>query len=248
MDPKFRSSFIPKRPVATPGRGGGGRSYHSFNLIGFLGTLLFIVTLLGAGGVFAYRLTLQRQIDQAGVNLAAVKDTLDLKQIASDEQLAARISMAKELVQKHVTISRIFNLLDSNTLHQVGWNELVFKTDPETGMVSIIISGEADDFNSLSLQEDLLERDPIFENPHMESIKLTPAGTLEFDFTADINQSLIGYVIPDNTAGDNTSDAGSIVPAPPVPSVGDTLDTGFDTATDTPIDTNMSTDTGGITQ
>lgn len=202
MDPKFRSSFIPKRPVASPGGGGKVKVYHSFNLITFLGTLIFIAALVGSGGAFAYQRILQGDVNTLGSQLAQVKDELDLTQIASDEQLASRLSTAKTLLQKHNVASLIFTMLERDTLHNVAWSGLSIKAD--TGMLTITAGGTASSYNALSLQEDVLERESLLIKPMIKGIKLGDTGQIEFTFSAQVDTGQIGYITVNSPSTDDS--------------------------------------------
>lgn len=66
QETKFTTSFIPKKPIQSVGKGGRiGRS--SSNLFTIISMFVFIVAVVATAGVFLYEIKLQRDIDRKSV-------------------------------------------------------------------------------------------------------------------------------------------------------------------------------------
>ena len=81
MDPRFNTSFIPKKPaVDIPSSPG---SYHttSVNIFSVLAGIIFTVAVLGAVGVFGYKIMLKNQISAAGKEIDAARNAFEVDKI-----------------------------------------------------------------------------------------------------------------------------------------------------------------------
>src|SRR5437870_2852513 len=113
MEPKFNTSFIPKKPVADVPVYVDRRPKGTLNIFSLAATLIFAMTLLGAGGVYLYKNLLTSQIVQADKDVNAARAAFETDKIQDLIQANTRIIATKNLLEKHLAVSQILLLLQS---------------------------------------------------------------------------------------------------------------------------------------
>ena len=185
MDPKFRSSFIPKKPL--PVKGGGTKigQHHSFNIVTFLSGLFFIASLALAGGIFLMDRVVDSRVNQKGIDLNNEKNRLDLGSVENYRALAERLKAAKTLMNRHKVSSKLFLMLNDKTLHNIGYSGFKIEDKLDDQNAEISITGQAASFNALTVQTDVFRRNPILTNITFESIALDEDGNITFEILAE---------------------------------------------------------------
>jgi len=190
MEPKFQTSFIPKAPVTT-GTGTNITSIHRTNIFSVLSTVLFILGLLAAGGVFAYKQYVSAQVAQASTDLGAAKDAFQPEKIQEFVDVSSRLSAAKQLLNKHIEVSQMFKLLQSLTVSKVRFSSLQYGTNQ--GVIGVTLEGEAQSYNVLAQQSELFAQNSFIQNPQFSDFKLSDNGNIEFKVAATIDPTLVSY-------------------------------------------------------
>lgn len=190
MDNKFQPSFIPKGPVVD---NGSKRSLMSDGITYILAEILFGFMVLACIGVFGYQKLLDAQIQKMSGDLQSATETVQPELIRDLSRASARFQSAKQIVNSHVTISRLFSLLESLTLQTVRFNDFSYSAD-QTGALYIVMTGEARSYVSVALQSDIFLNDPSFINPQFSNLNLNAKGNVIFSFKSKIDPSVVSYV------------------------------------------------------
>lgn len=191
MDPKFRTSFIPKKNVGTPSVR-PKKSYKSFSLLSFVGVVVFLVAIIVSGGLFGYQYTLIQSIDQKGNALAEARRSIDDNYINSLKSIDERLITANQLLDKHVVLSSFFEFLEKFTLKSVQFTSLKYEID-EDGQMSVEIGGKSLSYNSLVLQSNILENNNILENSELSDVKLDDSGNVIFKIKSVLDSSFLKF-------------------------------------------------------
>lgn len=190
MDPQVSASFIPKKPLTGEprrrGMSGGG-------LIGLSSMLIFIISLIAAGAVFAYTQYLN-------VSLSSKKDSLEKAQSAFNTEaiedlirLDQRLMASKTILSKHVAASAIFSFLSAETLESVQFNKFEFALDDDRAAV-LTLSGQADNFSTIALQSDQFGASKVLSDVIFSDIVITPAtGKVTFTVSAKVDPDFLLY-------------------------------------------------------
>ena len=194
MDPKFRSSFIPKKPLSSKSEGGRVKKRSSFNLMTFIASLVFIVAVVASGGVYAYSFVLQDQIDQKGIELTEARKLLNLQQIDNYKLLDERLSTAWTLFRDHKITSSFFTLLEDTTLHNVQFNSYRFESSDGESELQISLIGQASDFNALALQADVFERQNLIRDTEFESIEILEDKSILFTLKTHLDSEEVAFI------------------------------------------------------
>lgn len=190
MDPKFKTSFIPKQEViATSGRGPVGYRYSVFAVIAITA---FVVSLVLAVGVFFFQKSLVKKVEEMNVKLVAYKESFEPNFIQELIDTDRRVEAAKELINKHNVISPLFTLLESKTLEGVRFTSLDFSIEPN-GQPSVSLNGEALGFFAIALQSDEFAAEPKIKNPLFSGLDLDEKGNAKFNFKSSLDGEAFLY-------------------------------------------------------
>lgn len=190
MEPKFQTSFIPKKQISIgsdallpPIRGTG--------ILSFLATIIFVVTLVAMGGMYGYKIILNKQVVQADSDLASSRASFEPDTINNLIDVSSRIMSAQQLLKNHVVLSELFNVLQSLTVKKVKFSNFSFKKQNNLSVVSM--DGEAQSYNALAAQADVFSKSEFIKNPVFSDFALSETGMVTVKFTATIDPSLISY-------------------------------------------------------
>lgn len=187
MDPNFKTSFIPKRPIVVADKKAKivklerGRSIFSY-----LPILLFLTAIVLSGAVYAYRVTLEGQINSQIAKLEEIKKTLEPPFVGEASRLSDRIEASDFLLNDHLAPTAMFELLEDNTLVTVSFNAFKF-ADGKDGTIKITASGVADSFASIVLQSDQFGTKKYMKDVIFSDLKVNDDSTVEFSFAALIS-------------------------------------------------------------
>lgn len=193
MEPKFQSSFIPKGPVSssplTPDT--PFKKTHRKSLFGTIAALLFTLSVLAAGGLFGYKIFLDKQIEQMGSSLERAKETLQPEVIDKLVRLDNRILSTNKLVSSHRVIVPLFEFLEEATLQSVRFSEFSYMENPEG--LEVLLKGEARGYAALALQSEAFNNSGYFSEAVFSNLSLNQVGNVTFSFKAKITPSLLSY-------------------------------------------------------
>jgi len=196
MDPKFQTSFIPKKPVL------GTRPHAPISLFLLVSMLAFFVTVGIGGYVFLEKKLLIQQITSEQTQITQNKNGLisDEATIENIVELNNRIAVAGTLLNNHVAIEPIFNFLQQATLPNVRFTNFSFTTNAGSGnagpTVQVLLSGLARDWETVASQADefaLPDWKNIISQPKISDLSLNADGSVSFSFSATVNPSQLSY-------------------------------------------------------
>ena len=192
MEPKFKTSFIPKRPIQTmQGKAASGRD-DGVNFFMLIAVILFLVSALLGGGVFAYKITLKGAIKSQLENLDQARSAFEPKFISEATRLNSRIVNANRLINNHLAPSEIFHLLEDFTLQTISFSKFEFE-DGEDGTIKIISAGEGDSFRSIVLQSDKFGESGYMRDVLFSDLEPNDFGNVNFTMDASIDPRLVLY-------------------------------------------------------
>lgn len=191
MDPKFQSSFIPKGPVMSSGMANLSNQNKGKGFFGFLASLIFILAIVAAAGVFGYNLFLTSNIAQMGNDLTTARASLDPDTINQISRLNSRIISTQALLSKHVVLSPLFAFLETSTLKSVRWTNFNYGMTKDG--LQLIMQGQAVGYSALALQSDVFNKSKYIKSPLFTNLTLDDKGNVTFAFTAILDSSIVSY-------------------------------------------------------
>lgn len=190
MDTKFQTSFIPKKPLngAAVTKSVSGTSFFTV-----IAVVIFVLTALGAIGVFAYEQYLTSSINSMSTSLAAAQNSLNLSGVAQWVRLDKRIESAKTLLSTHLALSAFFDELSTMTLRNIRFKNFGYSYS-SGGKIQISMDGSADSFATVALQSDEFAKNTAeLGNQLFSNLDLSPDGGVTFRFSATLNPASVSY-------------------------------------------------------
>lgn len=190
MEPKFQTSFIPKRPIVAQ-EGTGIKVIRSTNIFSVIATVMFLVTIIISGGLFVYKTVLSGQIEQAKKEVEMARGAIEPEKIKELIDANSRIVSSKNLLDTHVASSKILLLLQDLTIKRMRFTELTYRNLEDE--IDLNIKGEVQTYNALAQQETIFSQSEFFKNPKFSSLSLSENGAVLVEFTAKLDPSVVSY-------------------------------------------------------
>ena len=189
MEPKFQTSFIPKKPIVAS-EGVGKKSVDFFMMIA---TLLFLGSIVLSAGVYAYKILLDSRIQTLQSSLAKSSDAFDQDAIGNISRLNTRIEVSKDLLSKHLSTSAIFGFLASHTLKTISYADFSYSYGSD-GSIKVVLKGLAENYSSIALQsEEFGKQNQYIKSPIFSDLNPDQTGSVVFTLTALLDKNLISY-------------------------------------------------------
>lgn len=189
MEPKFQTSFIPKKPVIS-GVNTKMTKLYDTNIFSVIATAFLLVTIITSGGLYFYKRVLTSQISQADSDINAARKALEVGKIQDLIDANSKIKSAKQLLEKHVAVSRLVTLLETLTLKNIHFNKLTYTNN---GKLLLSLPGEAQSYNALIEQQKVFSNNEFMKNPTFSSYALLENGKVSFDFSTGLVPDLVSY-------------------------------------------------------
>jgi len=201
-------TFIPKSPVTSiqqPTSISGVASTETttaaqgIGILGWLGIMLFVATLIGAGGLYLYVGYFQSQNIAIIEGLKKKQSLIDTEFIANAEKLGARIGYAKELLQNQIYMSPFFEALHAKTLPAIQYDsfELVQKTPAQaatavgSGAFQSVLRGKARSYEVIAQQSDVFATSPVLKTHFFSNFNVdTTSSLIGFELRVDLPEDL----------------------------------------------------------
>ncbi len=185
----METSFIPKQQTykkpSTKKRNYGG-------LLMGIGGFIFIVTVLVAGTIFLYNRYLASEIDTMAQSLEREKGSLEKEIIKKLSLIDKRIEASKEVLNNHVTLVPLFDLLEQNTLQKVMFTELSFYPGDD-GWWNLSMKGTTNSYATVALQSDVFGKNKNMKELIFSNLGIGNDGGVIFDVSAMIDPRLLSY-------------------------------------------------------
>ncbi len=183
----MQTSFIPKKSYErkkTKKRDFGG-------LFMGVGVAVFILIILTASTVFLYNRYLVSQIENMASILDREKGSLEKEIIKELSSVDKRIESSKKILDDHIILTPMFELLEQSTLREVRFKEMAFY--PEEGQWVLSMSGTANSYATVALQSDVFGENKNMSDLIFSNLGVGAEGGVVFDVSAKIDPRLISY-------------------------------------------------------
>ncbi len=188
MDPKFQSSFIPRKSAADAAL----PSRTAVSIFTLICVAFFVVAAVLAGLLFLWKQTLVRGNE-------ALKDELDVYQAKLTDpniqeliRLNDRIAVATNHLNSHLALSNLFEVLEDVTHPNVQWKNFVYENNDLTSP-SFSMFGLAKGFPDVALQSDKVLADKRFVGPLFSDVSLGTDNTVSFSLKTGVAPIVISY-------------------------------------------------------
>lgn len=186
LSPGIPTSFVPRQPAPDSRR--TLRGGHNL----FLVVSLFILGLavLAAAGTFAYGRYLSHELQVKAEELATAQRGVNEDQVEEFVRLRDRLTYGRDLLDNHIALSQVFDVLEAQTLVSVRFSSLdLTVADDHTAQIEI--EGTARNFNALAAQSNAFASEKGIRRAIFSGIVVNANNTVNFRLTADIDSRLL---------------------------------------------------------
>lgn len=190
MEPKFQTSFIPKKPVSSsPPLFSSVKSPSNIFYIGSV--ILFVIALILCAGLFGYKYILNKDIVTANDAISKTRDDLQPDTIKELLRHNDRITYATKILNNHIILYPMFAELQSLIYKNVSFgNFLYYNKDNIINLSSGVI---AKNYNALAQQSLAFANSKYISNSVFSDFGLTEDGNISAKFTLNLDPSLVSY-------------------------------------------------------
>jgi hypothetical protein len=190
MEPQFKSSFIPKKPVSSVSM----RQVRSkpLGILFFISAMALTASLLLVGAVFGYGEYLRRAIETKSQALEEARSNLQPALIEELRRLDARMQHTKGVLRNHLALSPVFELLEENTARSVQYDTFSYLFTPG-GDIELSFTGKAASFTSLAFQSDVFNRVSMFVSATFSNLTVDELGRVGFSLKLIVDPAAISY-------------------------------------------------------
>ncbi|HTK33386.1 MAG TPA: hypothetical protein VL335_02470 [Candidatus Paceibacterota bacterium] len=216
METKFQTSFIPKKPIASAigGVSSVAPRKHTSSIFMTIATILFIASLVAAGGTYAYKQYLINDQVTQKEQLAAREKEFNTDLIEKLKNQDVKIGYARQLLNNHLALSQIFDIIGRLTIENVRFLSMDL-TAPTTGSdgIKISLQGLGTSLSAVAFQSDVLSKlddyglRKVIKNPVLTNPVLNANRSVSFGFSAVVDPSTLSYEKLVSPASAASSDA-----------------------------------------
>ncbi|MFA6295652.1 MAG: hypothetical protein WC666_04565 [Candidatus Paceibacterota bacterium] len=206
MDPKFQTSFIPKKQSFTPGSGivPQKSSPHIAGIFMNVAIFIFVASLIAIGGAYLWKKSLSSLQESYKKELVEREKQFNLNLVEQLKQVNVQIDTAKDLLKKHIAMSQIFDIIQKMTVADVRFTSMNL-TGPTalTGEASLSMNGYGASLSAVAFQSDVLGQfskyglgglQKVIKNPMVSDPVLDSNGAVSFGFSATIESNNLSYI------------------------------------------------------
>lgn len=191
MEQVPNNSFIPRQGVGPIAHEVKKRKTR-FNIFGFLAVVIFLGSLLLAGGSMVYKTMSEKNLEKAKQDLATEGEKINPADIDSIRKTELHIKTAEKILDVHVSPSLLFDALERSTQESVQFTAFTFVRQP-SGTIAVEMTGIAPRFNTVVLQAKRFASEDIFSKIIFSNLNKAEDEIITFKVSVEINQDAIAY-------------------------------------------------------
>jgi hypothetical protein len=173
------SSFIPKRKSAGSERQVKRRNFFIFSIVSYA---IFAAAPIASASVYIYQIYTQKIFDKNVAELDAQVKTYSQADMSLVLDFNSRLEITKRLMQSHVSLVSLFNILESSTIKSIQFNDLkITRVDDSSLSVEANIAAK-------SLDSVLFQREVYSSS---QSIASTTFSKLTFEKASEQNSNSV---------------------------------------------------------
>jgi hypothetical protein len=193
MDPKFQTSFIPKKPLLDSSKPAVLKREEAGNIFNTIAGVIFTLTLLTLIGLYGYQYFLKKQIASASTKISEARAEFGIDKIQEVINKNSRLSITKNILEKHILLSNLIASFQASTLVKTRFSNLQYTGFSEGKGATVQLSIEDKSYNALARQEEVFQNDPSFKNVSFANFSLLQNGYVSAQVSAEVSPDLISY-------------------------------------------------------
>jgi hypothetical protein len=201
METRFQTSFIPKKPTASAiGGVSAPKHAHGASIFMTIATVLFILSLVAAGAVYAWDRYLQSAQNAYKVTLSTREQQFNIDLIEQLKGEKVKIDLARQLLNNHLALSQIFGIIGSLTAENVRFMSMDLTAGKASSDgIKVDLEGYGTSFAAVAFQSDVLNQldqyglRNVVKNPVLSNPTVGSNNAVSFGFSATIDPSGLSY-------------------------------------------------------
>jgi hypothetical protein len=102
-------------------------------------------------------------------------------------KVGKRLSIAQDLLSKHVSVSSFFEFLEANTVQRIQFNDFKYSVDPRKSVLVVDMAGKSPDYTTLLFQSDTLSQRSDVKDVTFSQLDLDNDGDVTFSLKLLLN-------------------------------------------------------------
>lgn len=188
MEQNFQTSFIPKKPIIEDTT----KKSSSSSFFVILAVLIFLTVVLAFGGLYLYQNILSKNITAKKEQLDRANQRFEIDRINELKLLDKRLKAGSKVLDKHISISPIFEILQKITMKTVRYTKFSYEITDKNEII-IKMNGQALGYRYIALQADLFSAEKNLINPVFSNLTLDDKSNVNFDLTFSVDPALVDY-------------------------------------------------------
>ncbi|GEM_PF-511169 len=185
------ASFIPKSPVRGSTKPRKVRRVYVLTYVAFV---CFIGSLLAAGGMFFYDLSIDRKIDNQKILLSEEQNAFSQSDLEHVRDLENRMNTADAILNKHVSVHAVLTALEKSTLATTQLTELAYSKEPD-GSLLLNVYTKIPDFNATLFQREILTGNTILSGAEIIELAYNDITAEEDGALPVIEEAQVTYLL-----------------------------------------------------
>ncbi len=191
MENSFQTSFIPKKPIVANSSVSSTSGNIGITMV--VAIFIMVVMLAASGGLYLYKNYLQSNREALSGKLKKIKESFDNNTITDLESYDKTSTIAKQILDNHIVLSPLFELINELTLSTIQYTKFDHKTI--NNVFSVSMSGIARDYKSIALQADVFNTNKghMLQNVIFSNLTKDKNNNVTFNLDFDIDPALLSY-------------------------------------------------------
>lgn len=190
MEPKFQSSFIPKKPIVST-QSTLAPVVRTTNIFSLIAGVVFVTATLVSGGLFFYKSLINKQILESDKAVNDARSAFQTEKIQELIDANSRMMSTNGLLQKHVAVSKLLTFLQQATLKKVRFDEFIYKNEGDSPSISMKV--ESQSYNALASQGEIFSKSEFIKNPYFYDFSPQENGFVRASFSSAVDTKLVSY-------------------------------------------------------
>lgn len=167
-------SFVPGKNIDSP--------FYKNKIGGFflaVSFFLFLISAIACGGVIIYRNSLKKGNDALTVSVQKAQASFEPALINELIQMSDKLDVSKDVLNKHIALTPILDLLSKDTLTEVRFRSFSYGVSKEN-KIDIVLNGEAKSYSVLASQAEEFNKDKRIKGSSFSGLSLGDKGMINF--------------------------------------------------------------------
>lgn len=193
MEPKFKTSFIPKKAmqIGTPTVPDHRPAERKGGVLKLIGIIIFVITLAATGAVFVYQNFLINSISTNAQRLQDARAAFQPALIKEIERYANRVTASEQILDSHLAPSAVFELFEAITFENVQYLSMEMTVDK--GLITAMFEGQAANLDAIALQSDMLGENRFVNNALVHGVNVDQSQNRVFMVNSEIDKVFLLY-------------------------------------------------------